>query len=123
MQAALLSPETIVTNIKKFCCRIERKALGKKWTKCTKDRIRLIGFLEKPDITPHYHAFVYVPTLTQPFLEEYGDEIWAKLMPAGKLDARLIYNTKGILSYILKDLHHFWSPENVVIYSPIIKKK
>jgi hypothetical protein len=40
-------------------------------------------------------------------------------MPAGKFDARLIYSLNGILRYTTKDLHHYWSPENVVIYKPI----
>jgi hypothetical protein len=118
MPGRFVKPETLAANIIKFCCRLERKALGKKWFKCTRDRIRLVGFLEKPDITPHYHAFMRVPSTTMLHLDEFGEEIWNTLMPAGKFDVRLIDSVQRVLSYTVKDLHHYWSPENVVIYKP-----
>ncbi len=120
MPGYFVKPEAIAANIVKFCCRLDRKALGKKWTKCKKNRIRLIGFLEKPDITPHYHAIVHVPQYTEPVLDEYGAEIWKTLMPRGKFEGESIQGNAR--RYSSKDLHHAWSPENVVIYVPISGK-
>lgn len=118
MPGRFVKPETIVANITKFCCRLERKALGRNWSKYTRDRIRLVGFLEHPDITPHYHAVVSIPPITEAALVKYGDQIWTTLMPAGKLDAQLIISRKKVVGYVKKDLHHYWSPENVAIYAP-----
>jgi hypothetical protein len=141
MPGRFVEPETLAANIRKFYCRLERKALGKKWPKCIKDRTCLIGFLEKtdiapryrafasvtaithrslerPDIKPHYHAFARVPEITQTVLEKYGSEIWEKLMPAGKFHAVLIYSEKRVLNYTTKDLYHYWAPEHVVICKP-----
>jgi hypothetical protein len=120
MPGYFVKPETIAANIIKFCCRLERKALGRKWFKLKKNRIRLIGFLEHPDSTPHYHAIVHVPQYTESALDEFGAEIWKTLMPSGKFEGEPILDNAR--RYSSKDLHHGWSPENVVIYKPIPRK-
>ncbi len=121
MPSRFVRPETLAENIKKFCCRLERKALGRNWHKTANDRLRLIGFLESPDITPHYHALADMPAITAAAMREGADEIWRSLMPLGKLDTPGIKDKAKVISYITKDLHHISSAEHVVIYAPIPK--
>ena len=119
MPGRKVEPETIVGNTKKFFNRLERKALGRNWSKVLDERIRFIGFLEKPDITPHYQGLAYVPPVMWPTLRKYGSEIWTRLMPTGKFEASLVVSEDEVISYVTKDLHHYWSPQHVAIYKPI----
>lgn len=114
-----IHPERIAANVIKFCCRAERRALGRNWSKYEDDRIRMVAFLEKPDLTPHYHGLAWIPKSTAQILEASGGEIWAKLMPIGKFEITEIRSERQVTSYLTKDLHHHWSPENTVIYAPI----
>jgi len=120
--AMAIKPETFAKRIVKFCCRLDRKALGKKWTKCDHDRLRLLAFLEHPNSNAHYHALAVVPECAKEILESQGTAIWNRLGRGVQLDVKLIYGLEGVISYVTKDLHHFWAPENVLIYKPIPPK-
>lgn len=114
-----IRPERIAANVIKFCCRAERIALGRNWFKFEDGRIRMVAFLEKPDLTPHYHGLARIPKSTAEFLESSGGEIWTKLMPKGKFEITEVRSERRAISYMSKDLHHHWSAENTVIYAPI----
>jgi hypothetical protein len=119
MPTRRVKPETLAKNVTRFFQRLERKSLRRYWYKFTENRVVAVGFLEKPDTNPHYHVIASIPLVSQAALDEYSEEIWHKLMPAGTLDVQRIRGNAR--RYVSKDLHHYWAAENVLIYQAIPK--
>ena len=119
MPGRMFQPETLRKSMIEFCKHIERRALGKKWSKLSDNRMWLIAFLEKPDVTPHYQGLAVVPDRTGLFLEIIGPETWHKFFGTGKFEAEPIRQLEDSISYVTKDLHHHWAAENVFFYGPM----
>lgn len=123
MAGRVVDPHTLAANVEKWCRQIERRALGRYWQKFEEHRLLVIGFLEKPDITPHYHAVAHIPKRLEKVATEEGAVFWEKLVPAGKIEVDPIKDLDKVISYVTKDLHLYFAPENVLLYGPSPKNR
>jgi len=100
-----IGPYSAEYAMKGFCGRLERMAFGRNYAKrrC-EDRLVMIGFLERADQNPHWHAVVRANADIRWALELCGPTIWEELQPRGQLWVEPIEDERRVISYSTKRL-------------------
>lgn len=113
----MITPSVALDRMKGFCTALERKGLGHQWYKRpARKRLFMIGFPERLDLNPHWHAAARVPHSMVDPLEVHGAELWEKWASRGQLHAEEILDLASVNSYCTKRLHQPAASENVFLY-------
>lgn len=87
-----------------FHARIDRAFLGRNWQRAPAERRSFaIWFPEHPQSNLHFHGLIRVPTESAKRFLTVGPAAWAKLNPAGNLDAKPITDLSGWGGYVTKE--------------------
>ena len=93
---------TVNRSLKRLHARLDRKALGKFWSKKPLDqRLSSMSFLENKNNNMHFHMLWCAPIHEEKLLRELPS-IWDELVPAGQAFTRDIYDTSGVNWYSTK---------------------
>jgi len=107
-----------------FCCRLERRALGRNWNKYPRtSRMKLIAFPEHLSSNPHWHSVVRLPKKEARILIRSGGEMWMNLAERGQLDRQLVKSRTKVRNYITKRLAECDALDHVYIYVPRARKR
>jgi hypothetical protein len=105
--------------MKGFCARLERVALGRNYTKYPNSRRPVaFGFPEHLDVNPHWHCVARMTQALEGALLAEGKEMWLDIASRGELDFSAIRTRNDVVSYCLKRFHILRAPESVFVYSP-----
>ena len=100
-----VKPMSAFYAMKGLCCRVERMAFGRNYAKHRGNhRLLAIGFPERPNQNPHWHAAIRSNPDTQWILEFYGPTMWDELEPRGQLWVEPIDDKQKVISYSTKRL-------------------
>lgn len=113
--------ERLTDLLKEWDGRMNRKLAGPKWRRRIEDRMWAFYFLEKPASNPHWHGLVQLrkdwPGMREKqwvIFEEHCGPVWKKLVPAGTVDIKPIFEQRGIEEYVAKTLQYPVSYEHFV---------
>ena len=98
--------ESMLRTLKAWDAAINRKLLGRNWSKKLESHIEYFAFIEKPDINPHIHIAARIPKDEIAFFKTQGVIAWSKLRSTDQSMAGVrisdIYEQEGWVRYITK---------------------
>ena len=105
-----------------FCKRLERRALGKRWTDYPAfERLEAYAFPEHMQSNPHYHlAGRSGARMCEAALDDAHD-LWRHLTKTGHADVQLTNDAAAVASYVTKATRDPRSIEHFVAYAPKLK--
>lgn len=94
-----------VQRLREWDACVNRRALGRRWSKKVDERMRAAAFLEHPRTNTHWHLLVLPPVVPEPsgFVHLMEAE-WRKLEPNGTVQIEPIYDSKQLSRYVTKEL-------------------
>lgn len=92
------------STLRKFHAQLEHARLGRNWAKMHDKRSRYIATIEHPDTNLHIHAVFAVPGQDWHVFGREARPIWARLVPGGTTEFRIIGSMMSDIEYILKDI-------------------
>ncbi len=117
----MLSPTKMRELIRDWDARVNRKLNGPRWQKQPETRLWSVYALEKPTTNPHWHALVMIehpdPAKRAWQLEQFpaiAEAAWIDLVKSGTVDVQLVYDQRGAIKYIAKQLTNSLQYEQLI---------
>lgn len=112
------TPATLERSVTAYFNRIQRQALGPRWTKAdARDRISAIGFCEHIDSNLHMHVFAKAGDRCALKLM-LGQRLWKSVRTAGDYYCEPIQDPMRYARYITKELGSAASFDRIFVYKP-----
>ncbi len=93
--------------------RINRRLYGPRWTQKPDERLFAAYFLEKPVVNPHWHVLVMLDEKDlckrhdqEIRLKRNSEYIWRSLKSGGTVEVRDVFQQRGVIRYVVKELGH-----------------
>ncbi|HCX66246.1 hypothetical protein [Parvibaculum sp.] len=94
-----------VRRLQEWDARVNRRALGRRWSKKVDERMRAAAFLEHPRTNTHWHLLALPPVVPEPSgFVHFMEAEWRKLEPNGTVQIEPIYDSKQLSRYVTKEL-------------------
>lgn len=115
----LAKGEVMDKPMKEFFCEAQREVYGRNWSKQYDREFPIaMGFLERPDLNPHYHVLARVDAALTDWIMDQGPAAWVSRVNRGQLHAQEIYDPEGARRYWTKRADF----ENVFVYKDTRKR-
>ncbi len=98
--------ESMLKTLKAWDAAINRKLLGRNWSKTPERHIEYFALIEKPDTHPHFHIAAFIPEHEVKYFKRQGNIAWTKLRSTDESEWSTkivdIYDQEGWIHYITK---------------------
>ncbi len=75
-----------------------------------------LGFLESPDLSPHYHVVARLDDAVAHWLEKYGAREWKKMSNRGQLYSEEINDQRRVRKYCTKRIVDTKAFDDIFVY-------